>query len=68
MSYRVTGVGTEPVSSTYPNLERAARTASKMEDQGVGDVRVFDPSGAEVPRSEWEAAWWQWAERNPRPR
>lgn len=64
MSYKVTGLGIQPLRSVYPDLERAAKTASKMEDQGVEDVRVFDPAGAEVPRCEWQAAWWRWAERN----
>jgi dihydrodipicolinate synthase/N-acetylneuraminate lyase len=63
-SYSITGIGTEPVSASAANLEEAARTASKMEDQGIKNVRVFDPSGAEVPQAEWEAAWWQWDARN----
>jgi hypothetical protein len=37
-------------------LEEAARTASKMIDQGVGDVRVVDAHGREVPADEWREA------------
>ena len=65
MSYKVTGSDIGPVCSFYTVLESAARTASKMEEEGVRDVKVFDPSGAEVLREEWEAAWEQWAERHP---
>jgi hypothetical protein len=68
MRYKVTGVGLEPVVRVHSNLERAAQTASKMQDQGLRDVRVFDPSGVEVPRQNWEAAWTSWAKRNQRSR
>ena len=61
MSYTVTGMGVVPLSSMKPDLQTAARTASKMIDQGVMDVRVYDSNGTEVIPEDWEAAWWEWA-------
>jgi hypothetical protein len=63
MTYIVTGVGLQPVSSSASNLEVAARTAHKMSDQGVEEVRVFDEAGKEVPREELKAAWRAFARR-----
>ena len=64
MSYTITGIGLEHVNSVASDLEAAARKASRMEDQGVKGVRVFAASGVEVSRSEWEAAWRNWAQRS----
>jgi hypothetical protein len=61
MSYRIVGEGAETITSTSFDLLAAARTASKMEDEGLSNVRVFAPSGEEVARGKWEAAWWGWA-------
>lgn len=58
MPYRITGTGLEAVETFQPTLTEAARTASKMIDQGVVDVRVFDEAGREVSEAEWERAWW----------
>lgn len=62
MGYRITGMGDGAVEAHKPTLTQAARTASKMIDQGVLDVRLFDADGIEVPAEEWNAAWWRWAE------
>jgi len=67
MTFRVTGTGSEPVSFSEATLEEAARAAAKMEDQGVSCVRVFDASGNEVLRPNWEAAWHRWAALNRPP-
>jgi hypothetical protein len=61
MTYRIIGEGAETITSTSSDLLAAARTASKMEDQGLSNVRVFAPSGKEISRDKWEAAWWGWA-------
>lgn len=50
-------MGLEAVESFKSTLEQAARTASKMSDQGVTDVKVFDPAGLEVPKAELDQAW-----------
>ena len=65
MPYRITGMGLETVESFQPTLADAARTASKMNDQGVTGVRVFDDAGREVPEAEWKRAWWG-SPRSPR--
>ncbi|HYD38248.1 MAG TPA: hypothetical protein VEA60_11575 [Allosphingosinicella sp.] len=57
MTYRITGMGLEVVESFKPTLAEAARTASKMIDQGVADVRVFDAAGREVQQAERDQAW-----------
>ena len=61
MTYKIVGEGAETITSTSFDLLAAARTASKMEDEGLSNVRVFAPSGEEVARDKWEAAWWGWA-------
>ena len=66
MSYRVTGMGEGPIEASKPTLEAAARTASRMADQGVRNVRLFDEEGREVPPAEWEQAWWRWAKEHGR--
>jgi hypothetical protein len=50
-------MGLEAVESFKPTLAQAARTASKMTDQGVTDVKVFDAAGLEVPKGELDRAW-----------
>jgi len=57
VTYRITGRGLEAVESRKPTLEEAAGTASKMRDQGVTDVKVFDPEGREVQKAELDRAW-----------
>jgi hypothetical protein len=61
MPYTISGIGVGPVMSSKADLVGAARTASKMIDQGVRDVRVYDGGGTEVLRPEWEKAWRDWA-------
>ena len=46
------------VSSYQPALWVAVKTARKMENRGIQDVRIFEPSGAEVPRNDWNISWW----------
>ncbi|MEO6360457.1 MAG: hypothetical protein ABIO43_07800 [Sphingomicrobium sp.] len=67
MSYKITGIGNGSVDTFKSTLEDAARAASKMLDQGAESVRVYNPAGAEISQGEWEAAWWQSAERNQDP-
>lgn len=52
MGYRITGVGVEPLDYREETLARAAYLASKMADNGVRDVRVFDQEGRELTDSE----------------
>ena len=56
--YRITGIGLEAVEISKPTLAEAARTASKMIDQGVADVKVFDAAGLEVTKADLDQAWW----------
>ncbi len=52
MSYRVTGRGPYgPLEESKEELWDAAYLASKMIDNGVQDVHVFDADGHEVDRS-----------------
>jgi hypothetical protein len=44
----------------------AARTASKMIDQGVAAVRVTDTAGTPVDESEWSRILAEWAEQSVR--
>lgn len=52
MNYRVTGIGLEPLEYREETLARAAYLASKMADNGVRDVRVFDKDGRQISDKE----------------
>jgi hypothetical protein len=56
LAYRITGKGLGPVESFKASLAEAARTAWKMADQGVTDVKVFDAAGLEVPSADLDHA------------
>ena len=56
MGYKIQGSSLAEVSSYQPALWVAVKTARKMEKRGFDSVRIFEPSGTEVPRSEWDAA------------
>jgi hypothetical protein len=57
MPYRVTGIGLEPLEYEKATLAEAAYLASKMADNGVAHVRVFDEHGREITPDELDAAW-----------
>jgi len=48
----VTGIGLIPLEYHEDTLARAAYLASKMQDQGVRDVHVFDENGRELTPDE----------------
>jgi hypothetical protein len=49
MAYRITGIDPSgPVTFFRDELEDAAYWASKMFDQGVRDVHLFDEAGNEI--------------------
>jgi hypothetical protein len=52
MSYRVTGVGLEPVEYLQETLASAAHLARRMADNGVRDIHVFDADGRELTEDE----------------
>lgn len=54
--YKIQGFSLGEVSSYQPALWVAVKTARKMERRGFDSVRIFDPSGTEVPRNEWGVA------------
>lgn len=57
--FTVTGQGRIPLSYEEATLEAAIYLATKMASNGVTDVRLLDPDGKEVPRSEWDKVdWW----------
>ncbi len=64
--YYVRGtVGGEEIGpSVKASLESAARTANKMRDQGVQNVRVTDDVGNMISDQELDQKWWAFAERS----
>jgi len=61
MPYRITGMGLVPIDDAKATLDEAAYTAGKMADNGVKDVRVFDPAGRELSKAElqgWSLPGW----------
>ena len=54
-------MGSAPIETWHRNLKEAARTAAKMADQGIIDVRVFNEAGHEVTSSALRSAWQRWA-------
>ena len=48
MSYRVKGVGVDPLEYREQTLALAAYLARKMADNVVRDVRVFGPDGRQL--------------------
>lgn len=52
MAYRITGTGLVPIDEQRETLGEAAYAASRMADNGVRDVRVFDEAGRELGAEE----------------
>ena len=56
--YKVATESHPSISSYQPAFWVAVKTARRMEKAGLQEVRIFTPSGTEVPRSEWKVSWW----------
>ena len=60
-----TGVGDEPLQYQKASLADAGHLATKMSDNGVPDVAIFDGNGAEISVCEAWSAYQQQSRKTP---